>query len=168
MAALDKPESVPAPEGAIEKFGRQLAADIKRFDDESKTHKGIHRKSELAILTTTALTTIAAGASLLVDGARILKFVVLVLSAVGTTIVSWTASRRARDLWQHERRVYYALTDLQRELEFRLALGTLSIEGLQGLFDRSAAILGSSTAKWSRIVEQGPSPGKDAAATTDG
>lgn len=103
----------------------------------------------------TALTTIVAGFGLLRESyMREVQFAVLVLSAVATAITSWAASRRARELWQHEREVFYALTDTLRELDFRSSVKKLELTEVEELFARCNAILGSSTTKWSRILAQ--------------
>jgi hypothetical protein len=111
------------------------------------------------VTVTTALTTIVAGLGLVLEGhERQLQFAVLALSALGTAITSWAASRRARDLWQHEREVYYALSDIRRELEFRCSVKVLDLAEIEEIFTRSGSILGSSTAKWSRILEKKEKP----------
>jgi hypothetical protein len=130
-----------------------LAADIERFDKESVKHKGIHRRADMALIAFAAATTIVAGLGLVLPGReREIQFAVIALSAVATGVAAWAQSRRARDLWKHEREVYYALKDLLRELDFRASVGALEMDGIEDIFRRSSAVLGSSTAKWSGIL----------------
>ena len=151
-------ESNPAVQGrqaAAEKLRAQLLHDIGRFNDESKKHKAIHRRAEIIVIAASALTTIISGIGLALDGRQHqIQFIILVLSTISSAVTSWAASRRARDLWQHEREVFYALKDILRELEFRLSTRPLELSELEELFRRSGAVLGSSTAKWSRILER--------------
>jgi len=156
---MDSQPPDPKPKGnkadAASTLRELLAADIERFDTESTKHKTIHRRGELVVIVTTALTTVIAGLGLVVSGRENqIQYTVLVLSALSTAVTSWAASRRARDLWQHEREVYYALKDILRELDFREAAAALDLHKIQELFDRSASVLGSSTAKWSRILSR--------------
>ncbi|MDA1014519.1 MAG: hypothetical protein O3A00_08725 [Planctomycetota bacterium] len=85
------------------------------------------------------------------------------MTAITAALTSWAEMRRARDLWQHEREVYYALIDIQREMEFVAATKELTEADLLGFFARIAAVLGSSSQKWARILakkaaEQGAQP----------
>jgi len=62
--------------------------------------------------------------------------------------------RRARELWQHEREVYYGLIDIQRGIEFVAANRVLTPKDLENFFQRIDAVLGSSSQKWARIQEK--------------
>jgi hypothetical protein len=147
---MSQPDENPAASALRE----ILTADISRFDAESSKHKRIHRRTELAVIASTALTTITAGLGLILDGReREIQFAVLILSTLSAAIVSWAASRRARELWQHEREVYYSLKDILRELEFRHSATVLQTADVQEMFKRSTSVLGSSSAEWSRILE---------------
>jgi uncharacterized membrane protein YbhN (UPF0104 family) len=140
---------------AAAKLGELLQADIKRFDVESRGHKQIHRRTQVSLIFLTAAITVTAGLGLLFSGhEREIQFLVLLLSAAATATTAWSESRRARDLWQHEREVYYALVDIRRELDFRSSIETLALDEIEKLYKRAAAVLGSSTAKWSRILEK--------------
>jgi hypothetical protein len=137
------------------KFRELLAVDISRFDVESSKHKRIHRTAQGLLIILTAAITISAGLGLVLTGReREVQFLVLFLSAVATGVTAWTESRQARDLWQHEREVYYALKDILRELDYRSSVRTLELSEIDELFQRTTAVLGSSTAKWSRIMEK--------------
>ncbi len=136
-------------------FRELLNSDIRRFDEESTKHKRIHRKSQAFLIVLTASITVAAGLGAVIPGhEKEIQFLVLLLSAVATATTAWTESRRARDLWQHEREVYYALIDIRRDLDFRSAISPLDLEELEKLYQRARSVLGSSTEKWSRILDK--------------
>ncbi|HXH37819.1 MAG TPA: DUF4231 domain-containing protein [Thermoanaerobaculia bacterium] len=140
---------------AAEKLRDLLAKDIDRFDIESSKHKRIHRRSQGFLIILTAATTVAAGLGLVFPNrVKDIQFLVLALSAVATGATAWTEMRRARDLWQHEREVFYALKDILRELDFRSSVRTLELAEVDELFQRTTSVLGASTAKWSRIQEK--------------
>ena len=153
---------------SVECLREMLDTEICRFDRESTQHKTIYRRSEFVVVLTTAMTTVTAGLGLVIPGGeRQTQFAVLVLSALTTAATSWAASRRAKDLWQHEREVYYALIDIRRELKFRHAATTLQPAEVMDIFLRVTAVLGSSTAKWLRILERDrPKPSGTAANAT--
>jgi inactivated superfamily I helicase len=44
--------------------------------------------------------------------------------------------------------------DIRRELNFRSSIETLELAEVFELFQRTASVLGSSTTKWSRILEK--------------
>jgi hypothetical protein len=76
------------------------------------------------------------------------------LTALTAAVTGWAEMRRARELWQHEREVYYALIDTQRGIEFVAANRELTPKDLEEFFQKIAAILGSSSQKWARIQEK--------------
>lgn len=140
----------------LEKLNDQLKKDIERFDRESTKHKSMHRRCQTAVIALTALTTITAGTGLIVpiEAVPALQFVVLCLTSTAAALTAWSEMRRTRDLWQHEREVYYALVDIRRELEFHSALRELTQDELNRYFKRMATVLGSSTQKWVHIQEK--------------
>lgn len=138
----------------LEKLRELLRNDISRFDDESKKHKRIFRSGQTTVICLTAATTITAGIGLLItDQAdkNILQFCVLALSTIVTGITSWNEMRRARELWQHEREVYYALIDIQRAIDFYSANREPTDKEIDSYFERVSAVLGSSAHKWGQI-----------------
>lgn len=140
---------------SAQKLREMLERDIDRFDVESTKHKLIHRRAQAAIIGLTAATAIVAGAGLIVPNVdKAIQFAVLCLAATTTAITSWVEMRRARELWQHEREVFYALKDILRELDFYEAEGNLSAGEVEAYFQKASSILGSSTHKWSRIQEK--------------
>jgi hypothetical protein len=140
---------------AFETLSQSLMKDIKRFDDESKKHKFLYRRCQTALIALTGITTVVAGAGLILpdSSGKAIQFAVLCLTASTAVITSWGEMRRARELWQHEREVYYTLIDIQREMEFVKANRELTQADLEGWFKRVAAVLGSSSQKWARIQE---------------
>ena len=133
-----------------------LKEDINRFDHESKKHKSLHRRCQTAVISLTAFTTIVAGAGLILPESsdKAIQFTVLCLTTITAAVTAWAEMRRTRELWQHEREVYYALIDIQREMEFVATSRKLTQADLEGLFKRIAAVLGSSSQKWARIQEK--------------
>lgn len=143
----------------LEALRETLKADIARFDRESSKHKLLHRRCETTVIVLTTLASVVAGAGLVLpESSSSLQFAVLCLTATTSGVSSWSGMRRARELWQHEREVYYALLDIQREMEFVAGNRELTPAELTSLFERIAAVLGSSSQKWTRIQEkkQGP------------
>ncbi|HEY6323408.1 MAG TPA: DUF4231 domain-containing protein [Thermoanaerobaculia bacterium] len=141
----------------IDALRESLRKDIDRFDSESQKHKRLHRRCQTAVIVLTAITTMVAGTSLLlpsVNGAKAFQFAVLCLTATTAAVTSWAGMRRARELWQHEREVYYALIDIQRGMEFVAANRELTAADLEGFFHKIDAVLGSSSQKWARIQEK--------------
>lgn len=132
-----------------------LDGEIQRFDRESARHKHLYRRSQTAVLVLTGLASVASGIGLLVpDRAPAFQFVVLVVASAATGITAWAEMRRARELWQHEREVHYALVDLRREMAFRESLRPLSKEDCEALFGRVQQVLGSSTHTWASIQQR--------------
>lgn len=151
----------------LEKLTEQLKEDIKRFDEDSKKHKSLHRRSQTALIFLTASTTIVSGLGLLLpeSKSKAIQFAVLCLTAVSVSLSAWSEMRRARDLWQHEREVFYALKDIQREMEFSAANKGLTPADLDALQGRIAAVLDSSARQWARLLdkkaaESAASPGR--------
>ncbi len=105
---------------------------------------------------TASYTAVVAGAGLILpEGSeRFVQFTVLTLASLTTAVTSWLEMRRARELWQHEREVYYALKDVLREVDFYEAMGAMTPEKVEAYFRQAASILGSSSQKWARIQQK--------------
>lgn len=133
-----------------------LSSDTGRFDEESQKHKGRHRRYTTLAIILTALTSIVAASGLVLGPSRgpMIQFAVVVLTATATAISAYAESRRFRDLWQHEREVYYALMDIEREVRFMDSVRALTEEEVKAYFRQASAVLGSSTAKWSEILKE--------------
>jgi hypothetical protein len=134
-------------------LSESLEADIARLERESSKHKRLYRGCQTAVIALTSTTTVVAGAGLVLPASsgRAIQFTVLCLTALSTAIAAWAEMRHARELWQHERGVYYALIDIRRELQFEAARGKLGKHQLDGFFGRITAVLGSSSAQWQAI-----------------
>ncbi|MBK6964372.1 MAG: DUF4231 domain-containing protein [Bacteroidales bacterium] len=140
----------------IESLRSSLDLDITRFSDESSKHKRLHRKYQRAVIILTAVTTVVAGSGLILptESGKIVQFAVLCLTASTAAISAWSEMRRARELWQHERDIFYRLVDIRRELVFVSANRELKPQDLEDFFKKIADVLGSSTQKWSGIIEK--------------
>ena len=138
----------------LEKLLDILEKDIDRFNDESKKHKRIFRSAQTIVICLTAVTTVTAGAGLLITdaaGKNIIQFCVLALSATVTGLTSWNEMRRARELWQHEREIYYALVDIRRSIDFYSTNREPTDAEIDSYFERISSVLGSSAHKWGQI-----------------
>ena len=141
---------------ALENINDILKNEIDRFDKESNKHKNIYRNTQVGIIVLMTCTTIAAGAGLVLTNmqSHMVQFVVLCLTASTTALTGWAEMRRARELWQHEREVFYALVDIRREIQFLSSHRILSDDDLVEYFQRISAVLSSSSQKWARIQEK--------------
>jgi len=137
-------------------FLKMLDGEIERLDREAVAHKEIHRSVRTAVIVLSALTTIAAGAGLLLPNAHnAVQFLVLVLSAGTTATGSWGEMRRARELWQHERALYYALVDIKREIQFnRIISGEPDEEQIKTYFVRVSGVLTPSIDRWVKMQNE--------------
>jgi len=140
----------------FESLRSSLDQDIARFNIESSKHKRLHRKYQRAVIILSAVTTIVAGSGLILpeESGKALQFAVLCLTASTAAISAWAEMRRARELWQHERDIYYRLVDIKRELVFVSTNRELKPQDLEDFFKKISEVLGSSTQKWSGIVEK--------------
>ncbi len=139
----------------------ELEDNIQRFDRESDKHKRLYRRCQNLVIGLTAVTSVVAGLGLLLPGGeRYSQFAVLCLSAGVSAVTAWGEMRRLRELWQHEREVFYALVDLRRELEFARTYGELGVSDLQAYFARMNVLLGSSSQQWAQIHQQRADQGK--------
>jgi hypothetical protein len=149
-------------ESKVEKFIKMLDEDIKRLDGEANRHKDMHRGVRTAVIVLSAITTVVAGAGLVLpDSRNFIQFFVLVLSAGATATGSWGEMRRAREIWQHERAIHRALTDIRQEIKFKCIIhGGLSVTQAEDYFKQVSSVLGPSVDRWSGIQrDKGASPG---------
>lgn len=141
----------------VDSLRDMLKENIKRFDVESQKHKRLHRQCQSVLITLGAATTVVAGMGLILPETygKAIQFAVLCLTAIATAVATWAETRRARELWQHEREVYYALIDIQRGVDFVAAnKSELTPKDLEDFFQRMDAVLGASSLKWARIQEK--------------
>jgi hypothetical protein len=139
----------------IDKLLEMLNEDITSHDEQSTRHKKIYRVGQATVITLTAVTTMVAGAGLIFPNRdNVLQFSVLSLTAATTAVAAWLEMRRVRELWQHEREMYYALIDIRREINFYNAHRQLTPAEVEAYFQRVSAVLGSSMHKWARILEK--------------
>lgn len=133
-----------------------LETDIQSFGREADKHKKVYRACALSVIVLTAATTVIASLGLAIDKTygRAIQFGVVVLTATTTAVSAWSETRKARELWRHEREVEYALKDILRDLDYRSATGELSEKYLDDCFNRAASVIGSSASKWARIHER--------------
>jgi hypothetical protein len=138
----------------ITKLRKVLVEEIERFNTHSEKHKKRHRHLQLAVVVLTAVTTVVAGAGLIAPQGsnNYVQFVVLMLAAATTAVSSWNGGQRTKDIWQHEREIYWSLKDLQREIDFRSSYKELGDADAEDYFRRAAGILGSSFSKWGGIL----------------
>jgi hypothetical protein len=130
-----------------------LSDEIDRFDKASSDHKNSHRLFAGGTIFLTALSTVVAGSAPLWDStSKLPVFLVLSLTATSTAVAGWAELRKYRELWQHEREIYYALLDIQREYEFRASLKPLTEQDSLEVFARINRVLGSSGLKWAKIT----------------
>ena len=140
---------------SVAKLLEMLEKDIERLDDQSRKHKRLHRRVQTAVIALTAITTVAAGAGLVLPNSQnISQFVVLALAATTTAATAWVEMRRARELWQHEREIFWALSDIRREVNFYSAVKELSPSEVEDFFKRISSVLGSSMHRWTGILEK--------------
>ena len=128
-----------------------LLCEIESLRNKSDEHKHLFRRIQYSIITLTAASAVVSGLVLLKpDGveARTLQFVVLAITTLVTAVTAYGELRRSRELWQHEREVFYALKDLHRESVFFESLGELTVEKQHEIFGRAQFVLGSSTNQW--------------------
>ena len=150
----DTPE-VPKVSDGTDKLLEVLDEAIGRIHDDSKRHKNNFRKVQTAIIILTATTTAVAGAGLVLpDSRNVVQFVVLVLAATTTAVTSWGEMMRSRELWRHERQLYWSLSDIRREVDFLRHMKELTEDEVKKYFGQATSILGSSVEGWSGIAGQ--------------
>src|SRR5688500_3347899 len=131
----DAPEVPKVSHGGAAKLLEVLDGAIKRIHDDSKRHKNTYRRVQTAIIVLTATTTAVAGAGLVLEDSRnIIQFAVLVLAAATTAVTSWGEMKRSRELWRHERQLYWSLSDIRREVDFHRHLKELTDDEVKKYF----------------------------------
>ena len=137
-----------------------LVNDIQSFGREADKHKKVYRACASSVIVLTAATTVIASLGLALDKVygRAIQFAVVLLTATTTAVSAWSEMRKARELWRHEREVEYALKDILRDLDYRVAAGEFSEKYLDDCFNRAASVIGSSSSKWARIHERSLEP----------
>ncbi len=140
--------------GGTEKLLALTDEAIKRLNADSERHKNAYRRIQKAIIILTATTTVAAGAGLILPEARnVIQFVVLALAATTTAVTSWGEMMRSRELWRHERQLFWSLSDVRREIDFYRATRGLSDEEVENYFRQVSSLLGSSVDRWGGIQD---------------
>lgn len=130
----------------------QLAEHIARFDKESTKHKVMYRCLRYVVFGLTACSTVLAGLALALPQWQpsINIVIVFTTSAVGV-VASIEGLRKPSELWIHERTIFAALKDLERELQYRLA-EQCGPEIVDDIFARMQSVLGSARERWSRQI----------------
>ena len=142
----------------------QLSENISKFKNASNEHKRLYRYLRYAMFFLTGLSAVLAGASIKYPelNSTISLIIVFISAAIGI-VTSIEGLRKPAELWIHERTLYYALTDLKREVEFNTNESTLP--GLiEKYFSTMQEILKSSGEKWNhfhnnRSVQPDSKPG---------
>jgi uncharacterized protein DUF4231 len=141
---------------------QELNCAIKRLHEDSQKHKRLHRRLRYATFGLAALSTILASAGAFSEHYReSLLMAVVVTTAVAGLVTSVEGTRKPGELWVHERRTYYELVDLRRELLFIASRATDA--ELTQLFNRLHAILSVSAASWAKLKpgdDSGDAPAK--------
>lgn len=134
---------------------KSLEDDLRRLHKDSKSHKRLYRRVQTFVIVLTGATTVVAGAGAILPYLRddYVQFAVLALSATTAAVTAWLEMRRARELWQHEREMYYQLYDIQREIKFYSAQRELTPEEEKEYFERISSILGASMSRWLSIAD---------------
>jgi len=141
----------------------ELSQQIKRFYDESEKHKSLHRKYRYWLFSLTAGSTVLAGLTIPNTPAMFktsVSLAVVAVNALAALFTSVEGLRKPGDLWIHERTIYHALKDLQREIKYYLSAATIADDAkLDQFFLRMQSILSASLEKWMGTVQ--PKPLKD-------
>lgn len=138
---------------AIEVLREELDRSIDRFDRESTKHKKLYRRLRYLVFGFTGLSTVLGGlAAAEVFEARVTSLAIVVATTLASVVTSVEGLRKPAELWIHERTIFTALKDLQREVEFSAAEGPDDDE-VARQFERLQGILGASSEKWSRVVK---------------
>jgi Protein of unknown function (DUF4231) len=129
----------------------ELAANGKRFDDDSKQHKRMHRRLRGLTIFVTACSSVLAAVAVAKPELQVsINLVIVLLTAAVGVISAFEAMRKPNELWIHERTTYYGLKDIERELEFRVR--NEEPAAIHECFERMQALLGASSEKWNREV----------------
>jgi len=149
----DAPEVPKAGGSATDKLLAVLDDAIGRLQDDSKRHKNAYRRVQTAVIILTASTTAAAGLGLVLPQRRdAIQFAVIVLAAATTAVTAWGEMMRSRELWRHERQLFWSLSDIRREVDFYRHMKELTDDEVKKYFGQVASLLGSSVDSWSGIA----------------
>lgn len=135
----------------------EVTSQLVHFDNESRKHKNLYRWLRYAVFFLTGISTLLAGAAIsFKEYQTTLNLLVVMATATVGAITSVEGLRKPAELWILERNVYYALKDLQREIEYATSITNSTVD-VEKYFERLQQILISSTEKWARHV----APAKD-------
>lgn len=141
----------------------ELDKQIVGFDKESSKHKRMYRRLRYPAIVMTAFAGALATLAITFPASQLeFNLAIVGISVALTMIVAIEALRMPRDLWIHERRIYYALKDLQRELTYRSLETSCGEQVLDAMFAQLQAILGSSGETWQEFLRK-----QEKAQTTD-
>jgi hypothetical protein len=132
----------------------ELKTQIARFKKESDKHKGIYRTLRYTTFGLTGAATLLASAALYFTASQEwLNLAVVLATALAGVATSIEGLRKPSELWIHERNIYYALKDLERDMNYvASAPDGLDVKAVDGYFNRVQQILTSSTEDWSSTV----------------
>lgn len=132
----------------------QIGKKANDFQKESTKHKNLYRSLRYTVFSLTACSTVLAGVALWQPEhhTTINLLIVLVTAAVGI-LTSIEGLRKPSELWIHERTTYYALLDLQREVEYKTTDNS-DDKTLDLYFSQMQELLGTSGEKWNRFVSR--------------
>lgn len=135
-----------------ENLKNELAELIVKFKKDSNRHKKLYRILRYVALVLTGLATVLSSVALTkIDIRDLLNIAIVIATASAGVITSIEGLRKPAELWIHERNILYALTDLQREMNYNAA-STGSVDNIDNYFARLQQILGSSQEKWTGTV----------------
>lgn len=134
----------------------QINQKIKDFQKDSAKHKNLHRAFRYGAFAFTAILSVLSGLALYYPSAsQLINIAILVISATAGFVASWEGTRKADELWIHERTTLYALIDLKREWEFTI-LGENNKKEKRGeIFHKLQTLLNQSGEKWSSGIVAG-------------
>jgi hypothetical protein len=126
----------------------QLKEHAGRFKEDSEEHKRMFRVLRYGAFFLTAVTTALASLALAFPPYNNnISVAIVALTALTGVLTSVEGLRKPGELWIHERTTYYALLDLQRQLEFQEG-DPEDPSSVDRMFAQLQAILGASGEKW--------------------
>jgi hypothetical protein len=132
---------------------KEIVEKISHFKKESKRHKRIYRSLRYVAFGLTGGSTVLAGGALYFKAYQEwLNLAVVFATAMAAITSSIEGLRKPSELWVHERGVYYALIDLEREINYE-ASEPGGLKGVDDYFKRLQMILTSSKEEWARKVQ---------------
>jgi hypothetical protein len=113
----------------------------------------LYRKLRYSLFALTACSTILAGTALgFPKQQQVVSLIVVSANALAAVVMSIEGLRKPAELWILERNVFYALKDLNREIEYKIADG-MTDQDADMYYGRMQGILSSSLDKWSGQVQ---------------